>query len=124
MTASVLPGGKVVSGTKVRVLNGRRGPSGPGPGSVLLIRCARCKWKPRDPRYPTSSEVCASRLCCTESFHCCTYCAGECGSKAVKLTVVAGNVPVPRTGVPKFMPVLNRAAGGGKLTACCVSGNT
>ena len=42
----------------------------------------------------------------------------------MKLTVVAGKVPVPNTGVPKFIPVLKSAAGGVKLSACCVSGKT
>src|SRR5262249_27175280 len=63
-------------------------------------------------------------LFCSEVFHCCTYCDGECGSNAVKLTVVAGSAPVPRTGVPKLNPVLNKATGGVKLSACCVSGKT
>src|SRR5579859_6401519 len=124
ITASVLPVGNVVSGTNVSVLNGRRGPSGPGPGSVLLIRCARCRWKPREPMYPISTDVFAPKLFCTDPFHCCTYCAGECGSNAVKLTVVAGSAPAPSTGVPKFIPLANSAAGGVKLSACCVSGKT
>src|SRR5215472_8856357 len=124
MTASVLLGGSVVCATKVSVLKGRRGPSGPGPGSVLLIRCERCRWKPRAPRYPTSSDVLAPKLFSTCVFHCWMYCAGACASNAVKLTVVAGKVPVPSTGVPKFMPVWYRAVGGVKLSACCVSGNT
>src|SRR5215470_1078444 len=124
MTAFVLLGVSLVPSTKVRVLNGRRGPSGPGPGSVLLIRCARCKWNPREPRYPTSTEVLRPTLFCRDKFHCWTYCAGECGSNAVKLTVVAGKSPVPRTGSPKLNPDLNSAAGGVKLSACCVSGKT
>src|SRR5216684_8493086 len=48
-TAVVLPGVNTVPGTKVSVLKGRRGPRGPGPGRVLLIRCALCRWKPREP---------------------------------------------------------------------------
>ena len=34
------------------LVNGRRGPMAPGPGGALLIRCARCRWKPCEPRYP------------------------------------------------------------------------
>src|SRR6267378_4367634 len=123
-TAAVLLGVNTVPGTKVSVLKGRRGPRGPGPGRVLLIRCALCRWKPREPMYPTSREVFCPKLFCTEPFHCWTYCAGAWESNAVKLTVVGVSAPVPRTGVPKFMPVLKRAAGGVKLSACCVSGKT
>jgi hypothetical protein len=46
------------------------------------------------------------------------YWAAARGSNAVKLTVVAGSAPVPKTGVPKLKPVLKRAAGGVKLSAC------
>src|SRR5215472_17945179 len=88
MTAVVLLGVRTVPGTKLRVLKGRRGPSEPGPGSVLLIRWARCKWKPRAPRYPISRVVFASRVFSTCTFHCWTYSAGAWGSKAVKHTVV------------------------------------
>jgi len=35
----------------------------------------------------------------------------------VKLTVVGVRVPVPRMGVPKFIPVLKSAAGGVKLSS-------
>src|SRR5882762_632537 len=124
MTSVVLPVGNTVPGTNVSVLKGRRGPSGPGPGKVLLIKYARCRWTPCEPRYPTSSDVSFPIPFCTEPFHCWTYCAGAWGSNAVKLTVVGVSAPVPRTGVPKFMPVLKRAAGGVKLSACCVSGKT
>src|SRR5215472_5525435 len=98
MIAFVLLGVSTVPGTNVSVLKGRRGPRGPGPGGALLIRCERCRWNPRAPRYPMSIVVLLPKLFSTCAFHCWMYCAGACGSKAVKLTVVAGNVPTPRTG--------------------------
>ena len=42
----------------------------------------------------------------------------------MKLTVVAGKAPLPSTGVPKFSVFASKEAGGVKLSACCVSGNT
>src|SRR5712691_7021496 len=98
-TAVVLLGVNTVPGTNVSVLKGRRGPKGPGPVKVLLIKCARCRWTPCEPRYPTSSDVSFPSPFCTEPFHCWTYCAGAWGSNAVKLTVVAGRGPAPKTGV-------------------------
>jgi len=44
--------------------------------------------------------------------------------EAVKLTVVGVKAPAPSTGVPKFDPLAKSAAGGVKLSACCVSGKT
>src|SRR5215475_3932043 len=60
-------------GTKLNVLKGRRGPSGPGPGVALLIKCARCRWNPRAPTYPISTDVFCPRLFCTDVFHCWMY---------------------------------------------------
>src|SRR5438445_4378632 len=60
-------------GAKVSVLNGRRGPRGPGPGRELLMRCALCRRKPREPMQPTSREVFCPKLFCTEPFQCWTY---------------------------------------------------
>src|SRR2546430_10005169 len=48
--------GRTVFGTKPMVLNGRRGPMGPGPGGALFIRCARCRCTPCEPRYPSSDR--------------------------------------------------------------------
>src|ERR1700704_5078641 len=79
---------------------------------------------PREPRYPTSKVVSRPRLFSTEVLHCWTYCAGACGSNVVKLTVVA-----PRTAGLKLRDfcaaaALSKAAGGLKLSNCCVSGKT
>src|SRR5215475_14066410 len=80
--------GKVVLGTNAIFGNGRRGPIGPGPGSALLIRCARCRWTPCEPRYPISSDVLCPRPFSTDVLHCWMYCDGAFGSSPVKLTVV------------------------------------
>src|SRR2546430_15285240 len=102
--------GRTVFGTKPMVLNGRRGPMGPGPGGALFIRCARCRCTPCEPRYPSSSAVTRSRLFSAERLHCSMYCDGACGSMAVKLTVVS-----PSTGCPKLKPDEIREADGVKL---------
>src|SRR4030095_6377760 len=107
--ATVTSGGKTVSGTKLILGNGRRGPIAPGPGGALLIRCARCKCTPCAPRYPTSSVVSRPRLFSTDKLHCWMYCEGACGSIAVKLTVVT-----PSTGCAKSNPFSD----GVKLSLC------
>src|SRR5713226_8216234 len=106
-------GGRVVSGTKEIFLNGRRGPMAPGPGGALLIRCARCRCTPREPRYPSSRVVSRPRLFSTEALHCSMYCDGAWGSIAVKLTVV-----VPNTGSPKLKCEARIPAAGVKLSLC------
>src|SRR5215467_10760540 len=121
---TVVPAGNTELLTNWRILRGRRGPMGPGPGSALLMRSARWRWMPRAPRYPISRVVSRPRLFSTEVLHCWTCCAGACGSKVVKLTVV-----VPRTAGLKLsevcaMAALSREAGGLKLSNCCVSGKT
>src|SRR5262245_20534487 len=102
-------------GRKLSVLNGRRGPSAPGPGATLLIRCDRCRCNPREPRYPNSNVVSRPRLFEIDKLHCWMYCEGACGSKAAKLTVV-----LPRAAGAKSKPLI----AGIKLSLCCVSGNT
>jgi len=59
------------------------------------------------------------RLFCTEPFHCCVLHLREgCGSNAVKLTrLVADDVPVPRTGVPKDSNLYIEGGGGVGLPA-------
>src|SRR5215831_1856376 len=118
LTAFTLDG-KTVPGTKLIFGNGRRGPIGPAPGGALLMRCARCKWTPWFPRYPTSRVVSRPRLFSIDVLHCSRYCEGAWGSIAVKLTVVW-----PSTGAPKLKPEAKSAAGGMKLSLCCVSGKT
>src|SRR5437763_5693477 len=89
--------GKTVPGRKLILGNGRRGPMAPGPGGALLIRWARCRCTPCEPKYPTSKVVCWPRLFSTDKLHCSMYCEGALGSKDPKLTVVC-----PRTGLPKL----------------------
>src|SRR5438874_5700145 len=90
------PEGRTELGTKLIFLKGRRGPMAPGPGGALLIRWARCRCTPCDPRYPTSRVVCWPRLFSTDRLHCSMYCEGALGSMDPKLTVVC-----PSTGLPK-----------------------
>src|SRR4029434_4713316 len=91
--ATVTLEGNTMPGRKLIVANGRRGWIGPAPRRALLIRCERCKCRPRVPRYPTSTVVSFPRLFSTVKFHCWMYCDGAWGAKAAKLTVVC---PRPR----------------------------
>src|SRR5258708_34059001 len=75
---------------------GRRGPMAPGPAGALLIRWARCRCTPCEPRYPASRVVCWHRLFSTEKLHCSMYYEEALGSIAPKLTLVAPNSGLAR----------------------------
>ena len=53
-----------------------------------------------------------------------TIIEGTAGNTGIGLTVVGLSEPFPNTGVPKLSPLASNAAGGVKLSACWVSGNT
>src|SRR5665213_1367934 len=85
--------GRVVPGTKLIDVTGRRGCISPGPGCALLIRCARCKCHPPDPMYPTSMVVFCPRLFSNDVLHCWIYWGAGWKLMPVKLTTV-----LPSTG--------------------------